>query len=158
MLSGLLRSEEDRQEAVEEGAEQGQAVDHSPPNGGTPADGTPNGSAELPAAEGPAASKANGPAAANANGPAASKRLASDAGATTAGQEGEAPDGPKGQGGTAQNGPRLTSNLSKRTGRDRVDDVAETGAAQTEGEAVGTVIQKNVDTKVRLLLRPAVLA
>ena len=43
---------------------------------------------------------------------------------------------------------KLTSSLSKKTGRDRVSDVAETGAADTKGEAVGTVIQKNIDTKV----------
>lgn len=47
-------------------------------------------------------------------------------------------------------GRKLTSSLSKKTGRDRVSDVAETGAADTKGEAVGTVIQKNIDTKVCL--------
>ena len=50
---------------------------------------------------------------------------------------------------------RLTSDLSRKTGRDRVSDVAETGAAETKGEAVGTVIQKNIDTKVRSCESPS---
>ena len=62
MLSGLLRSEEDRQDAVEEGAEEGMAVDSSnggTPNGGTPA-ASPDGSTELGGGEARAAAQAAG--------------------------------------------------------------------------------------------------
>jgi len=118
VLSGLLRSEEDRKEAVQEGAEQGQPVTVD----GSPAAGTtPDGSSELPHGQ---------PAAGDAR----------PGGAAGEGRAGEA-------GGTGE--PKLTTSLSKRTGRDRVGDVAETGAAETTGEAVGTIIQKNVDTKAR---------
>jgi len=118
VLSGLLRSEEDRKEAVQEGAEQGQpvTVDGSPANGPTP-----DGSSELPHGQPPAGDARPG-------------------GAAGEGRAGEA-------GGAGE--PKLTTSLSKRTGRDRVGDVAETGAAETQGEAVGTIIQKNVDTKAR---------
>lgn len=118
VLSGLLRSEEDRKEAVQEGAEQGQPVTVD----GSPAAGTtPDGSSELPHGQ---------PAAGDAR----------PGGAAGEGRAGEA-------GGAGE--PKLTTSLSKRTGRDRVGDVAETGAAETTGEAVGTIIQKNVDTKAR---------
>ncbi|KAK9821582.1 hypothetical protein WJX81_008445 [Elliptochloris bilobata] len=126
VLSGLLRSEEERREAVEEGAQEGLAVDGSnrsdTPNGGTPACGSPAGSSELGTAEGAIAAQSTG------------------------GGDGAAvADGPHERDGARNR--RLTSDLSKKTGRDRVSDVAETGAADTKGEAVGTVIQRNVDTK-----------
>lgn len=62
VLSGLLRSEEDRQGAVEEGAEEGMAVDSSnggTPNGGTPA-ASPDGSTELGGGEARAAVQSAG--------------------------------------------------------------------------------------------------
>jgi len=126
VLSGLLRSEEDRKEAVQEGAEQGQPVTVD----GSPAAGpTPDGSSELPHGQ-PAAGGARPGGAAGAR----------PGGAAGEGRAGEA-------GGAGE--PKLTTSLSMRTGRDRVGDVAETGAAETTGEAVGTIIQKNVDTKAR---------